>query len=116
LYTRTPTVILSLSLHDALPISIAGAAFGRPSHVWNSFAVTGAGMLAWKPELAWDVGFQLSFAGTAAIVLLTPGIERRVRWLPHVLRDPFAVTCAAQGGTLQIMASVFLIVSLLCTI
>ena len=92
-------------------LAIAGAAFGRPTHVWNSFAVTGAGMLAWKPELAWDVGFQLSFAGTAAIVLLTPGIERRVRWLPHVLREPFAVTCAAQVGTLPMMASDFHLVS-----
>ena len=92
-------------------LAIAGASFGRPSSVWNSFAVTAAGMLGWKPELAWDVGFQLSFAGTAAIVLLTPGIERRMRWVPHLLREPFAVTCAAQVGTLPMMASDFHLVS-----
>jgi len=64
-------------------------------------------MLAWHPELAWDVGFQLSFAGTAAIILLTPAIARRVHFLPHVLREPFAVTCAAQVGTLPMMATDF---------
>jgi competence protein ComEC len=68
-------------------------------------------MLGWRAELAWDVGFQLSFAGTAAIVLLTPGIERRLRWLPHLLREPFAVTCAAQVGTLPMMAADFHVLS-----
>src|SRR5207247_4207116 len=65
----------------------------------------------WRPELAWDVGFQLSFAGTAAIILLTPAISRRVRFLPHVLREPFAVTCAAQVGTLPMMATDFHVLS-----
>ena len=71
---------------------IAAAHIGRPSHVWTSLAMTAAAMLGWSPELAWDVGFQLSFAGTAAIILLTPAIARRARFLPHFLREPFAVT------------------------
>jgi len=68
-------------------------------------------MLAWRPDLAWDVGFQLSFAGTAAIIVLTPSIERHLRWLPHFLREPFAVTCAAQVGTLPMMATDFHLLS-----
>ncbi|MGH3421291.1 MAG: ComEC/Rec2 family competence protein, partial [Streptosporangiaceae bacterium] len=84
---------------------------GRPTHVWTSLAVTAAAMLGWHPELAWDVGFQLSFAGTAAIILLTPGIERRLRFLPHFFREPFAVTCAAQVGTLPMMATDFHVLS-----
>src|SRR5258708_13826700 len=68
-------------------------------------------MPPWHPELAWDVGFQLSFAGPAAIIVLTPSIERRVRWLPHFLRAPFAVTCAAQVGTLPMMATDFHLLS-----
>ncbi len=90
---------------------ITAGHLGRPSHVWTSFAITGAAMLGWRPELAWDVGFQLSFAGTAAIVLLTPPIERRVMWLPQIVREPFAVTCAAQVGTLPMMASDFHLLS-----
>jgi len=92
-------------------MAIAAASLGRPSHVWTSLAVTAAAMLAWRPELAWDVGFQLSFAGTTAIILLTPPIEGRLGLLPHVLREPFAVTCAAQVGTLPMMATDFHILS-----
>jgi len=92
-------------------MTLAAANLGRPSHVWTSLATTAAAMLAWRPELAWDVGFQLSFAGTTAIILLTPAIEGRLGWLPHVLREPFAVTCAAQVGTLPMMATDFHILS-----
>jgi hypothetical protein len=68
-------------------------------------------MLGWHPELAWDVGFQLSFAGTTAIIVLTPAIARRLRFVPEVLREPFAVTCAAQVGTLPMMATDFHVLS-----
>jgi competence protein ComEC len=88
-------------------LAIAASRLGRPTHVWTSLALTAAAMLGWHPELAWDVGFQLSFAGTAAIILLTPGIERRLGFIPRVLREPFAVTCAAQVGTLPMMATDF---------
>src|SRR5205809_1189382 len=92
-------------------LAIAAAHMGRPSHVWTSLALTAAAMLGWHPELAWDVGFQLSFAGTAAIILLTPAIANRVAFLPHVVREPFAVTCAAQVGTLPMMATDFHVLS-----
>jgi competence protein ComEC len=88
-------------------LAIGASRLGRPTHVWTSLALTAAAMLGWHPELAWDVGFQLSFAGTAAIILLTPGIERRLTFMPRVLREPFAVTCAAQVGTLPMMATDF---------
>ena len=92
-------------------LAIAASRIGRPTHVWTSLAITAAAMLAWHPELAWDVGFQLSFAGTASIILLTPAIERRLKRVPAVLREPFAVTCAAQVGTLPMMATDFHVLS-----
>jgi competence protein ComEC len=92
-------------------LALVAARLGRPTHLWTSLAATATAMLAWRPELAWDVGFQLSFAGTAAIVLLTPGIERRLAWLPGWLREPFAVTCAAQVGTVPLMATDFHLLS-----
>ncbi|HSS60475.1 MAG TPA: ComEC/Rec2 family competence protein [Candidatus Limnocylindrales bacterium] len=92
-------------------LAIVATHLGRPSHVWTSLALTAAAMLGWHPELAWDVGFQLSFAGTAAIILLTPAIARRVAFLPHIVREPFAVTCAAQVGTLPMMATDFHVIS-----
>lgn len=64
-------------------------------------------MLAWNRALALDASFQLSFVGTAAIVLFTPAVERRLRRLPEVLREPFAVTVAAQIGTAPLLAAGF---------
>jgi competence protein ComEC len=92
-------------------LAIVASRLGRPSHVWTSLALTAAAMLAWRPELAWDVGFQLSFSGTAAIILLTPTIERWLPRMPAALREPFAVTCAAQVGTLPMMATDFHVLS-----
>jgi competence protein ComEC len=104
----TPAAIRSAVMGG---LAIAASRLGRPSHVWTSLALTAAGMLAWRPELAWDVGFQLSFAGTAAIILLTPAIEHRLPRMPSGLREPFAVTCAAQVGTLPMMATDFHVLS-----
>ena len=92
-------------------LALVAAQVGRPTYVWTSLAAAAAGMLGWQPELIWDVGFQLSFAGTAAIILLTPGLEARLHWLPGVLREPFAVTAAAQIGTAPFMASGFHLLS-----
>jgi competence protein ComEC len=92
-------------------LALAATHLGRPTHVWSSLAATAGAMLAWRPELAWDVGFQLSFVGTAAIVLLTPTVEHRLGWMPGWLREPFAVTCAAQIGTVPFMATNFNVLS-----
>src|SRR5260370_14727897 len=92
-------------------MAIAAASLGRPSHVWTSLAATAAAMLAWRADLAWAVGFQLSSAGTTALILLTPCIARRLPWLPHFFREPFAVTCAALVGTLPMMATDFHLLS-----
>lgn len=92
-------------------LALAATHLGRPTHVWTSLSITAAAMLGWHPELAWDVGFQLSFAGTAAIILLTPAIERHLAFMPHVFREPFAVTCAAQVGTLPMVAADFHVLS-----
>ncbi len=79
----------------------------RDSHVFFSLALTAAVMLGLKPALAHDVSFQLSFAGTAGIAAMTNGIAARLRWLPGVLRDPFAATVAAEAATWPLMLANF---------
>jgi competence protein ComEC len=100
----TPAAVRAASMGG---LALLGARLGRPTHVWTSLALVGAVMLGWRPETALDVGFQLSFAGTAAIILLTPAIEARLGWMPGWFREPFAVTCAAQVGTLPMTAADF---------
>ena len=79
----------------------------RDSHVFVSLALTGALMLGLKPGLARDVSFQLSFAGTAGIAAMTDGIAKRLRWIPAILRDPFAATIAAEATTWPLMLANF---------
>jgi len=79
----------------------------RDSHIVVSLALTAAVMLGLKPDLARDVSFQLSFAGTIGIATLTDGIAARLRLLPGVLRDPFAATLAAEAATWPLMLANF---------
>jgi competence protein ComEC len=79
----------------------------RDSHVFTSLALTGAIMLGLKPGLAYDVSFQLSFAGTAGIAAMTDGIAKRLGWIPTILRDPFAATVAAEAATWPLMLANF---------
>src|SRR5579864_11587 len=85
----------------------------RDSHVAVSMALTAAVMLALKPALAGDVSFQLSFAGTMGIAAMTDPIAARLRWTPHVFRDPFAATIAAETATWPLMLANFHQVSLI---
>src|SRR5207302_418777 len=87
-------------------VVLAGA-IRRDTHVFASMALTGAIMLGLKPALAHDVSFQLSFAGTLGIATLTDPIARRLTFLPAVVRDPFAATCAAELATWPLMLANF---------
>ena len=79
----------------------------RESHVFVSLALTAAVMLALKPDLAADVSFQLSFAGTIGIAAMTDRIAGWLGWIPAVIRDPFAATIAAEAATWPLMLANF---------
>ena len=79
----------------------------RDSHVFVSLALTAAIMLGLKPDLAHDVSFQLSFAGTAGIAAMTDSIAGRLALVPGILRDPFAATVAAEAATWPLMLANF---------
>ncbi|HYY46971.1 MAG TPA: ComEC/Rec2 family competence protein, partial [Candidatus Angelobacter sp.] len=79
----------------------------RQSHVFVSLALTAAIMLGLKPALAQDVSFQLSFAGTIGIALMTDRVAARLKWMPGPLRDSFAATVAAEAATWPLMLANF---------
>ncbi|HVA92530.1 MAG TPA: ComEC/Rec2 family competence protein, partial [Chloroflexota bacterium] len=72
-----------------------------------------AAMLWWNPLLLHDLGFQLSVAGTAGIVVFTPFFEHPLRWMPTVFRESTAVTLAAQLATLPLTMAGFGQISLI---
>ncbi len=93
-------------------LALAAAHVGRRSDGATSLALAAALLTLATPRILWDLGFQLSLSGTAAIVLLTPGIERRLARLPAAVREVTAVSLAAQAGTVPLVAAGFAQVSL----
>jgi competence protein ComEC len=77
---------------------------GRVSVAANALAFTAVAMLLINPQiLAFDVGFQLSFAALLGIVYLCPIFESYFLWVPSGLRPYLLGTMAAQIFTLPIL-------------
>jgi len=91
--------LTSLALHS-----------GRTAAAARALLVAAAAMVVVSPSIAVvDVGFQLSFAATAAILAWVPWLTRRLSVLPDVLsiRTSLATTLAATAGTLPIVVLTF---------
>jgi len=98
-----PSVVRASAMAGlATTLVIAGGSVSRVRVL--ALAVTG--LLLLDPLLVRSVGFQLSTAATAAIVLLAP---RLVEVLPGplLLREPLAVTVAAQLGVAPVLLATF---------
>ena len=63
-------------------------------------------------SVLWDVGFQLSLLATAGLIAFGAPIEGRLRRWPAWLREPVALTLAAQLTTLPVILATFERVSL----
>jgi ComEC/Rec2-related protein len=121
LLTALPVVALYVLISGAGPAAIrsalmAGAGMlaatgGRRTDPLPMLALVAALMVGLAPGLVEDPGFQLSFLGTAGILLLAEPIARRLPG-PRLFADPFAVTVAAQLATLPVMAGTFGVVAL----
>ncbi len=85
---------------------------GRKAHGLTSLAFAVWAMSVWNPGLLWDIGFQLSVAATAGLVLFgdvfTKGLEKLLtrllsrhtaRKVTSWLSEPVAVSLAAQTTT-----------------
>lgn len=101
-------------------LAIVAAQTGRRVHGLTTLAFAAWLMTLWNPFTAWDIGFQLSVAATAGLVLFSHDFEhgleallrrllraetaRRVtRWLS----EPVAVSLAAQVATLPLTVLYF---------
>lgn len=81
---------------------------GRGTGAFRVLIFAATVMLAANPLLLWhDVGFQLSFAATAGIILLNQKISEKLQWLPEFLRTLISVTIAATITTTPIIVHNF---------
>jgi len=125
-WLATTLVLLTISMYTllsgggpaALRAGIMGCLLvlapriGRTYNVYTALAFTALLLSLFDPFMLWSASFQLSFAGTLGIILLTPPLQHYLHpltWLPlgHLFHEIFAVTLAAQLATLPILALTF---------
>ncbi len=93
---------------------------GRETYAPASLAAAAIGMTAWNPHTLWDVGFLLSFAATAGLVLYTEPLEQfferalaqitstaRAQSIVDLISEALIVTLAAQITTTPIILHYF---------
>lgn len=106
-------------------VLVIGTAIERRTDIYNSICVAAVIVLLLDPLQLYDVGFQLSFAAVLSIVALYPKLERLVEIIPAAWEEVrilipvwkvFAVSLAAQLGTLPFTAYYFERVSLVSLI
>lgn len=105
-------------MRAALMASVAscGLASGRRAATANALCVAVTAMLFADPAAIADLGFLLSAAATAGLVLWQAPLAARFAPLPGPLREGLAMTLAASAPTLPIVAAAFGRVSLVSPI
>lgn len=99
-------------------VSLSAYQFGRSATALRLLVMIATVMLMVNPLLLYDVGFQLSLAATAGIVLFSDTVSRRLTLVPDFwqLRKLMGVTLAAILTTTPIIASNFGTLSLISPI
>ncbi|TMB82410.1 MAG: DUF4131 domain-containing protein [Chloroflexi bacterium] len=105
----SPSVIRAALMAGALML---GRLAGSRAHAASALMLAALAMVLVAPSVLWDVGFQLSLLATAGLIAFGAPIERRLQGWPGWLREPVALTLAAQLATLPVILATFERVSL----
>lgn len=88
-----PSVVRAAAMAS---LGVLATLLGRRSSALPALAATVLILIIVQPGLATELGFALSVAATAGLILLLPTFEARLGWLPTWVRTPLAVALAAQ--------------------
>ena len=114
----SPSVVRATIMASVL---LMGSVFERKTDVYNSLCVAALFILLLDTNALFDVGFQLSFAAVLSIVYIYPILKKLIDLIPERFEEIkavdyvlklFAVSLAAQIGTLPFTAYYFGRVSL----
>jgi competence protein ComEC len=105
----SPSVIRAALMAGALML---GRQAGSRAHAASALMLAALAMMVVAPPVVWDVGFQLSLLATAGLIAFGAPIERRLHRWPCWLREPVALTLAAQLTTMPVILATFERVSL----
>jgi len=88
---------------------LAALLLDRESQLVNALALAGLALLVWRPGDLREPGFQLSFAATAGIVYLAPGLAAALtaRGWPGWVAAAVAVSLGAQAAVTPVMLTHF---------
>ncbi len=100
----SPSVVRAALMSSALLVARLG---GTRSHAASALALAALVMLLVAPPLLWDVGFQLSALATGGLLAFAGPIDRRLVWMARPVREPIALTVAAQIATLPVVLGSF---------
>ncbi|MBI4866833.1 MAG: ComEC/Rec2 family competence protein [Candidatus Wallbacteria bacterium] len=92
---------------------VVGQLSGKKSSPFNAIALAALILLAANPADLYSAGFQLSFAATLGILILTPWLMQLLEGLPTYGNSVISASTAAYLGTLPLMAYHFGSVSLI---
>ncbi len=96
----SPSVVRAALMAAAMLVARLG---GSRAHASSALAMAALVMVVAAPPVLWDVGFQLSLLATAGLVWFGASVERRLAGWPGWLREPVALTLAAQLTTLPVI-------------
>jgi competence protein ComEC len=102
--TRLEPSVLRASTMAAL--ACVASAIGRPQEGIRLLALAVAVLLLVDPLLVGSVGFGLSVGASAGILVFAARIDAALRG-PRIVREPLAVTLAAQAGALPLLLPIF---------
>jgi competence protein ComEC len=109
----SPSVVRAALMALALLLSRQG---GSRAHAASALMLAALVMLVVAPAVLWDVGFQLSLLATAGLIVFGAGFAERLERWPGWVREPVALTLAAQLTTLPVILLTFARLSLVAPV
>lgn len=88
-------------------ITFASQEIGRLYYAWRALLISAFGMLFIRPEWITDVGFILSFAATASLMLFEAKVRKFIKFVPSIIREDFSTSLAAQVGVAPVLFVTF---------
>jgi competence protein ComEC len=96
----SPSVVRAALMAGCMLVARLG---GSRAHAASALELAALVMLLAAPSVLWDVGFQLSLLATAGLIWFGAAVERRLPGWPAWVREPVALTLAAQLTTLPVI-------------
>ena len=88
-------------------VGLVALACGTRPEPLHALAVAIVAVVVMRPQIVFSLGLHLSVAATAGIIVFTPAVLARLRWLPRLVALPIGVTLGAQIAVLPLLVIAF---------